>query len=167
MKRLFMVLSALALASSTAHAVTASKNAGAVKIITQDGVLCYSADVTVNDKSDAALNKQAEAVMLKTFTGLSLSATQYDAADTCDRELIYTFSVDVSGAPTIYNDDLKLHSYVTKDGDVELDSVTAWSNGYWGGDAKVWSRATYTKKMTENLSTMLAQFTADYRSISK
>jgi hypothetical protein len=167
MKRPLMALSVVALASSTALAVTASKNANALKIVSQDGVLCYSADVTVNDKSDAALNKQAEAIMVKTFTGLSLSATQYDDADTCDRELIYTFSVDVSGAPTIYNDDLKLHSYVTKDGDVELDSVTAWSNGYWGGDAKIWSRATYTKKMTDNLSTMLSQFAADYRSISK
>lgn len=144
-----------------------SDNAAALEVLRQGGVLCYSADVTVDDETDAALNRQAEAIMIKTLNGLYLKATQYDAAETCDRELLFTFQLDVDGAPTLYNDDLKLHSYVATDGDVELDSVTVWSNGFWGGDGKVLSRAAYTKKMQEHLVAMLAQFTTDYRSLGK
>ncbi len=144
-----------------------SANAPALKILAQDGVLCFSAEVLVNDKADAALSKQAEAVMVKTFKGLALKAVQYDTTDTCDIELIYSFGIDVAGAPSIYSDDLKLHSYTAMVGDEKLDSVTVWSAGYWGGDARLWTRATYTKKMQDNLVKMLSQFTADYRSVVK
>ena len=146
-------------------AADASPDAKALQILKQDGVLCYSALVTVNDKNDAALSKQAEAIMLKTFNGLYLKATQYDAADTCDRELIYTFEVDAAGPPTIYTDDLKLHTYVATDGETSLPSATVWSDGYWGGNAAVWKAATYTKKMTDHLVTMMGQFATDYRSL--
>ena len=159
-----LVLSSLSLVVA---APQPTQGAAALKILSQDGQFCYSAEVTVNDTLDAALSQQAEATMVKTFTGLGLNAVQYDQAANCDRELIYTFGIDVAGAPSLYNDDLKLHSYVASDGDVQLDSVTVWSQGYWGGDAKVWSKATYTKKMVDNLVTMMAQFTADYRSLSK
>ncbi|WP_425145881.1 hypothetical protein [Deinococcus sp.] len=153
------------LLGSSALAADASPDAKALAVLKQTGLLCYSAIITVNDKTDAALGKQAEAIMLKTFSGLYLKATQYDAADTCDRELIYTFDVDAAGAPTIYTDDLKLHTYVATDGDTTLPSATIWSDGYWGGDAKVWSRATFTKKMTDHLVTMMSQFATDYRSL--
>ena len=161
-------LSILALFPALALAAPApSQGAKALAILAQDGAFCYSAEVMVNDKVDAVLSRQAEAVMVKTFGGLGLKAAQYDKADTCDRELIYTFNADVAGAPTLYNDDLRLHSYVATDGDIELASATVWSQGYWGGDAKLWTRATYTKKMTDNLVTMMAQFSADYRSVVK
>ncbi len=161
------LVSGLGVSGMGLAATEPSANAPALKILAQDGVLCYSAEVQVNDKADAALSKQAEAIMVKTFSGLALKAVQYDAADTCDSELIYSFGIDVAGAPSIYNDDLKLHSYVAMVGDEKLDSVTVWSAGYWGGDAKLWTRATYIKKMQDNLVKMLAQFTADYRSVVK
>ena len=161
------LVSGLGVSGLTLAAAEPTSNAGALKILAQDGVLCYSAEATVNDKVDAALSKQAEAIMLKTFNGLALKVMQYDTADTCDSELIYNFGVDVAGAPSIYSDDLRLHSYVASVGDLKLDSVTVWSAGYWGGDAKAWSRATFTKKMQDNLVKMLSQFTADYRSVVK
>ena len=169
MNRTIAALSVLVLSplSLVAAAPQPTEGAAALKILSQEGQFCYSAEVTVNDTVNTALSQQAEATMLKTFSGLGLSAIQYDQAASCDRELIYTFGIDVAGAPSLYNDDLKLHSYVASDGDVKLDSATVWSQGYWGGDAKVWSKATYTKKMVDNLVTMMAQFTADYRSLSK
>ena len=166
-KSLLLVLPVLSGFSlmGTALAADASPDAKALQILKQTGVLCYSAVVTVNDKTDAALSKQAEAIMVKTFNGLYLKATQYDAADSCDRELIYTFEIDVAGEPTIYTDDLKLHTYVATDGETSLPSATVWSDGYWGGNATVWSRATYTKKMQDHLVAMMSQLATDYRSL--
>ncbi|GGR04471.1 hypothetical protein [Deinococcus ruber] len=167
MKKSLAVLCTLPLLSGLALAATPSPDAKALAVLKQDGVLCYSAIITVNDKTDDALSKQAEAIMLKTFNGLYLKATQYDAADTCDRELIYTFEVDAAGPPTIYTDDLKLHTYVAVDGETSLPSATIWSDGYWGGNAAVWKPATYIKKMQDHLVTMMGQFATDYRSLNK
>lgn len=144
-----------------------SSSAPSLAILAQSGTLCYSANIIVNDKTDAALNKQAEAIMLKTLNGLTLSAKQYDAADSCDRELIFDFSIDNAGAPTIYTDDLKLDSYAATDGPVQLKRATVWTDGYWGGDAKVFSTATFTKKIQDHLTQMLSKFTVDYRSVVK
>jgi predicted nucleotide-binding protein (sugar kinase/HSP70/actin superfamily) len=144
-----------------------SASAPALAILAQSSALCYSADVTVNDKTDAALSKQAEAIMLKTLNGLALSAKQYDAADTCDRELIFNFNVDNAGAPTIYIDSLRLETYNATDGSIQLKDASVWRSSYWGGDAKVYSAATFTKKMQDNLVSMLGEFTTDYHSIIK
>ena len=165
MKRYLTVL-VLPLISGLTLAVP-SASAPSLAILTQSKGLCYSAGITVNDKLDPALSKQAEAIMFKTLTGLTLTAKQYDAADTCDRELIFAFSIDTAGAPTIYNDELKLVSYTATDGPLQLKRATVWTDGYWGGDAKVFSAATLTKKMQDNLVSLLAEFTADYRSVVK
>ena len=144
-----------------------SNSAPSLVILAQSGILCYSANITVNDNTDAALSKQAEAIMLKTLNGLALSATQYDAADTCDRELIFAFSVANAEAPSVYTNTLELDSYSATDGPVKLIRATVWTEGYWGGDAKVLSHATYTMKMQNDLVKLLSKFTADYRSVVK
>jgi len=144
-----------------------SSSAPSMVILAQGGTLCYSANITVNDKTDAALSKQAEAIMLKTLNGLALSATQYDVADTCDRELIFVFSVANAEAPTVYTNTLELDSYSATDGPVKLIRATVWTEGYWGGDAKVLSHASYTRKMQNDLVRLLSKFTADYRSAVK
>ena len=144
-----------------------SSSAPSMVILAQGGTLCYSANITVNDNTDAALSKQAEAIMLKTLNGLALSAAQYDVADTCDRELIFVFSVANAEAPTVYTNTLELDSYAATDGPVKLIRATVWTEGYWGGDAKVLSRAIYTRKMQTNLVRLLSKFTADYRSVIK
>lgn len=144
-----------------------NSSAPSMVILAQSGTLCYSANITVNDKTDVALSKQAEAIMLKTLNGLALSATQYDAADTCDRELIFAFSVANAEAPTVYTNTLELDSYSATDGPVKLIRATVWTEGYWGGNAKVFSHATYTEKMQDDLMRLLSKFTADYRSVIK
>jgi len=144
-----------------------SASAPALGILTQKGALCYSATITVNDKVDTALNKQAEAIMLKTLKGLSLSAEQYDAAKMCDRELVFLFSVNNAGAPTIYQDELKLATYLATDGPIQLPYATVWRSYDWGGDVKIWTTATFTKKMQDNLVVVLSDFTVDYRSVVK
>ncbi len=144
-----------------------SSSAPSMGILAQSGTLCYSANITINDNTDAALSKQAEAIMLKTLHGLALSATQYDAADTCDRELIFVFSVANAEAPTVYTNTLELDSYSATDGPVKLIRATVWTEGYWGGDAKVLSPTTYTRRMQTDLARLLSKFTADYRSVVK
>ena len=136
-------------------------------ILTQPEVLCYSANVSVNDKTSVVLSRQAEAIMLKTLNGLALSARQDNALDSCDRQLFYTFSVDNAGAPTMFNDTLELISFTATDGPVELKPAIVWTDGFWGGDPKVFSPVTYTGKMKSDLVKLLSKFTADYRSVVK
>ena len=102
-------------------------SASSMVILAQDGTLCYSANITVNNNTDSALSKQAEAIMLKTLNGLTLSATQYDAAATCDRELTFVVSVANAEAPTVYTNTLELDSYAATDGPVKLIRATIWT----------------------------------------
>ena len=141
--------------------------APSLAILTQSGVLCYSAEISVNDNINALLSKQAEAIMLKTLNGLALSARQDNALDACDRQLFFTFSIDNAGAPTTFDDTLELITFTATDGPIELKPAIVWTDGFWGGDAKVFSPVTYTKKMQNDLVKLLSKFTADYRSIVK
>ena len=165
MKRYLAMLALLLISGPTRAAP--STTAPSLAILVQNGTLCYSASIIVNDKTDAVLGKQAEAIMLKTLNSLAFKAKQYDTADSCDRELIFSFSIDNAGAPTVYTDDLKLHSYIATEGPVELVRATVWTDGYWGGDVKVFSIATLTKRMQDDLTQMLSKFTTDYRSVVK
>ena len=142
-----------------------SNSAPSLVILAQSGILCYSASITVNDNTDAALSKQAEAIMLKTLNGLALSATQYDAADTCDRELIFAFSVANAEAPSVCTDALELDSCSATSGTARLVRATVSTRGCWGGDARMLSHANYTMKTRNDLVRLLSKFTADYRSV--
>ena len=136
-------------------------------VLAQDSVLCYSAEIRINDKLSVALSKQAQAIMLKTLNGLALSATQDNALDSCDRQLFFTFNVDNAGPPTTFNDELKLITFTATDGGVELKPAIIWTDGFWGGNARVLSLATYTGMMQKDLVKLLSEFTADYRSVVK
>ncbi|WP_407569104.1 hypothetical protein [Deinococcus altitudinis] len=165
MKKHLTVL-ALAMVSSLTFAAP-SAAAPSLAILAQSGALCYSAHVTVNNKTDVSLSKQAEAILSKTLNGLALSAKQYDAADTCTRQLVFDFGIDNAGAPTIYNDELRLETYGATEGSTDLKRAIIWTDGYWGGDVKVLSAAAFTKKMLDQLGQLLPKFTADYRSVVK
>ena len=154
----------LSLFSGSALAST-STFAPSLAVLAQDSVLCYSAEVRINDKLSVALSRQAQAIMLKTLNGLALSARQDNALDSCDRQLFFSFSVDNAGAPTTFNDELKLITFTATDGGVELRPAIIWTDGFWGGNAKVLSPVTYTKMMQNDLVKLLSEFTADYRSI--
>ncbi len=142
-----------------------SAEAPALAALKQGQSLCYSADIYVNDHKDAALSTQAEATLLATLKGFSLTAMQYDAAKTCDREVYYAFSVDVDGAPTIYQAALSVRSYVANDGDLELPMAQIWRDGTYGGDSKVLSQDSYAKVASENLEQLLEELKTDYASL--
>ncbi|WP_293911635.1 hypothetical protein [Deinococcus sp.] len=152
--------------ASTGLAAQPSSDAASLATL-KDAVLCYSAEVEVDDEPDEALGDQARAIMLETLRVLKLGAVQYDDAINCDLNLDFTFGLDVAGAPSLYNVELSLRSFTARVGATEIGSATIWSDGYWGGDKDVWDRATYTKRMTDTLGKSLAQFTTDYRSLGK
>ena len=156
----------LSLLSGSSLAST-SMFAPSLAVLAQDSVLCYSAEVSVNDKPNVALSRQAQAIMLKTLNGLALSARQDNALDSCDRQLFFSFSVDNAGAPTIFNDELKLITFTATDGGVELKPAIIWTDGFWGGNIKVLSPAVYTATMQKDLVKLLSEFTADYRKLVK
>ena len=141
--------------------------APSLAVLAQDSVLCYNAEVRINDKLSVALSRQAQAIMLKTLNGLALSATQDNALDSCDRQLFFSFSVDTAGAPTTFNDELKLLTFTATDGGVELKPAIIWTDGFWGGNARVLSLAAYSATMQKDLVKLLSEFTADYRSVVK
>ncbi|MGY2894943.1 hypothetical protein [Deinococcus sp. UYEF24] len=161
-------LTILLLASvSGAALATPTSSAPALALLAQSGALCYSAHVQVNHKPDATLSKQAEAMMSKSLKALALNAKQYDAADTCTRQIVFDFSIDTAGAPTIYNDELRLETYGAAEGDIDLKRAIIWTDGYTGGNGKVLSPATYTKVIMDHLGKLLPEFSEDYRSVVK
>ncbi|MFC4453950.1 hypothetical protein [Deinococcus sonorensis] len=165
--RPMLALMCLLLPASASAATPAkpSEEAPALAAVRGGQNLCYSASVLVNDKKDAALVTMAETQLAAALKGLGLKALQYDAADTCDRELYFSFSVDVDGEPTIYQDFLTVYSYVANDGKVELPMAQIWRDGMYGGNKKVLTRAEYTKTMTDDLKTLLDEVKVDYASL--
>jgi WD40 repeat protein len=151
-----IIRSALALCSllppvSVLTLAAPSSSALSVGILAQGSVLCYS----VNSNTDAALSKQAEAIMLKTLNGLALKATQYDAAPLATAAAAATGPAISAGRLVVLTGDEfrvlnaatgKVTSHLIKDKTVNKAALSRDGNtlavGNLDGSVILWSVAT-------------------------
>ncbi|ADV65825.1 hypothetical protein [Deinococcus maricopensis] len=157
----------LACAFGAAHAQTVSSEAKNLRVLQDDLPLCYDAAVYVNDKSNAALEKKAEARMAAALKKLGLPASEYDDAEDCARVLMLTFELDNSDGYTAFTDNMELFTYNAYDEDVDLSSASIWSQGVWGGKRTKASAADIEQKLNENLDKFLKAFSDDFKAATK
>lgn len=143
----------------------ASGQAPALEILKRTGTLCYSTLVAVNGKEDDDLIKSSSAQLASRLHDLGLDAQPF--SQDCDREVIFSFEVDVDGAPSVYTDNLRVVTYAATDvlTHVDLDSAVVWREGYWGGAAGVYSREEYSKRINDQLEKLFNKLKIDYLSL--
>ncbi|MGI8748380.1 MAG: hypothetical protein ACR2J4_08555, partial [Deinococcus sp.] len=142
-------------------------DAPVLEVLGRGAPLCYSASAIVGGKDDSDLAAQAEDRLAGALRELGLKATRAEDADVCDRELSFSFSVDIDGPPTIYLDSLTLYSYIARESGVTIPQARLWRDGEYGGDVRVLGRAAFTREMHSALGDLLGGFALDYRSVRK
>ena len=160
-------VSGVGLAATVQADTRLSEYAPALKILSQKGVLCYAADVIVDEQSDKVLNRQVEKTIINTLGKLSLKAVKYNANSrrTCDRLLSYTFDFHNLGEVTIFTSNLSLKSLHTTVNNVKLDEVLVYVLEETYGYGKNMKMNPYAKTMQNFLASALQNFTYDYRQV--
>ena len=163
MKKLLLSVTLLALScTSLAEPSTRAANLAALNL---GEALCYDATVQLNKKTDVAKERAAETQIAAALKGLGLRATEFDAADVCDRVLLFDFNMDNIGSPMIYKSSLSVESLVAVDSDVDINVATVWEVLYWGGDRTQISTAEASQLFNRKLTDALGHFKEDYRSL--
>lgn len=163
MKKMLLSVSLLALSGLSLAAP--SSRAPSLQVLNLGEALCYEANVEVDKKADLAKERAAETQMGAALKGLGVRATEYDAAEVCDRVLVFDLKMNNVGAPMIYKSSLSLESLVATDSGVDVGLATVWEILYWGGNRGEVSAAEISRIFNEKLTDGLQQFKDDYRSL--
>ena len=154
---------ALPLAFMSLLSLAAASTPGNNLVVLNDGAkLCYDGYAVVDGKESKTLNKSAETRMSAMLSGLGIKASEFAAADRCDRVVSLAYEMDNKGAPGIVVARLELLSNLTLDNDQDVALPTLWEGRTWRAQKGIYSTQEAQKVFDTVLSDLFKLFKDDY-----